>query len=223
MINSISPQIGLGVLAQTTALQKGYAPLSFVTPPSLPQLSTTFEPDAMVQQISTQVQSSKSATEALQQVYQALLKADQTLQSGGDPSTIQGELNKLHKSLEEVQVGLDELQDDVGSAAADRRIFQQGKVSVDQSVKSLGQIFDNPSNTTPLKLAKSSTLSSIGRMEDLSRNLEQASINVMRISSAYVALPSAGGADLTSLYGLSTASQVPGFRQNVGVALDQVS
>jgi chromosome segregation ATPase len=171
----------------------------------------------MIRQISSQVQSSKSATEALQQVYQTLLRAETAL-SWSNPAETEEELSLLLEGLSEVKEGLSELKDEVSQTAADQRIFRQMESSVEQSISSIEKVVQNPQNATPLKSSKSAVLSSIGRMEDLSQNLEKASLNVMRISSAYVPL-SDSRTDLTSLYGLSTAYQTSGL----GVALDQVS
>lgn len=226
MISSVSSQLGASIWAQTSALTAQRQGLSFAAQPASPLPSSNFEPDAMVRQISTQVQSSKSATEALQQVFQTLERAEEAIaagQQGADPQAVKDELTRLSEGLQEVQVGLEDLKSEVGTAAADQRIFQQVKASVDRSVTALERVEADSSQTTAVAQAKSSVLSSISRMEDLSRNLEKASLNVMRISSAYVELPSASAGNFNSLYDLSTPTHALLIRQNLGVALDQVS
>jgi len=224
MINSISPNIAVGIWTRTSGFSAPRINMSALgNHPSSTAPTSTFEPNAMIRQLSTQVQSSKSATEALRQVYQTLQRVEQTVSDvkGADSVVARKELDRLYEGLKEVQGGLTSLKDEVGTAAADRRIFAQVSNSVDQSLRAVGQVRENPKSLAPLRTAQNHLLSSIGRMENLSQNLEKASMNVMRISSSYASYPSSGN-DLSSLYGLSTA-RIPAYRENLGLALDRVS
>ena len=228
---SASSSYGLGILQQTSLglLQGRSQPLSIQSLASLSSPTTGYGSTVsnggnsdMISQMASEKESADSAELLLQEVYQRLRTAREDVASGSTQNA--SNLATLADDLVTTQTSLTELKLEAQSSSSSRRLFTIVQQAVSDAIGSVSQASKLSTNlgANVLQQGERRVLAAITRTNNLSQNLEQASLNIVKVQRAY------SGFDGLSLSGQSNwlsidDINVSGAQQFSGRLLDIVS
>jgi hypothetical protein len=192
---SNSTNSGLGVLQQTSIglLQGRSSPyaiqaLTALSSPlsSRSQVNSQSGNSEMIQQLASEKQSADSAENLLKEVYQRLHSASEASTNGAS-GTVPTNWQELKNDLKITKDNLLELESQSKSSPSSKKIYSVVRQGLDDALNAANQANSlGPTRGLPaLQNGERKILAAITRVDNISKNLEKASLNIFKIQKAY--------------------------------------